>query len=99
LTQIVPAAPGPVSAAPHAPPYLREAQLRSAAEKLEAGFLAEMLRSAGAGATPESFGGGDAAAQFSSFLLEAQAEKMVRAGGIGLAQSLFEAMQSRDHHA
>ena len=73
----------------------RDAQLKAAAEKLEAGFLAEMLRAAGAGASGGSFGGGAGEEQFASFLLEAQATEMVRAGGIGLAQSLYTAMRAK----
>lgn len=72
-----------------------DARLRAAAEKLEAGFIAEMLKSAGFGAPREAFGGGAGEDQFASFLREAQATEMVRAGGIGLAQSLFEAMKAR----
>ena len=54
-----------------------------------------MLKSAGMGAPRDAFGGGEGEEQFSSFLREAQAEQMVRAGGIGLAEALFEAMKVR----
>lgn len=93
LSQIAPTPP-PLPQAPS-----RDAQLFAAAQKLEAGFLAEMLRSGGLGQSPEGFGGGAGEDQFASFLLEAQATQMVRAGGIGLAQSLFEAMKGPDPHA
>ena len=73
----------------------RDVQIRSAAEKLEVGFLTEMLRAAGAGTSRGSFGGGAGEEQFASFLLEAQATEMVQAGGIGLAQSLYEAMAAQ----
>jgi len=73
----------------------RDDKLRDASEKLEASFLAEMLKSAGFGKTPESFGGGEGEDQFTSFLVQAQAEKMVDAGGIGLAEQLFEALKER----
>jgi len=72
-----------------------DAQLREAAQKMEATFLSEMLKSAGMGAPRDAFGGGEGEEQFSSFLREAQAEQMVRAGGIGLAEALFEAMKVR----
>ena len=72
-----------------------DARLMEAAQKLEAGFLAEMLKSAGLGAPRGDFGGGAGEEHFSSFLIEAQAREMVKAGGIGLAQSLFEAMKAR----
>lgn len=70
-------------------------QLMQAAKALEASFLAEMLKSAGLGKTPEMFGGGSGEDQFGSFLRQAQAEQMVETGGIGLAQSLFEALKER----
>lgn len=69
--------------------------LRSAAEKLEATFLAEMLKSAGLQSQDGAFGGGIGEEQFTSFLRTAQAERMVSAGGIGLAESIFTAMQAR----
>ena len=73
-----------------------DTNLMEAAQKLEAGFLAEMLKSAGLGAVPDAFGGGAGEEQFASFMIEAQAREMVQAGGIGLAQSLFEAMKARE---
>lgn len=69
-----------------------EVRLRTLSQQLEAGFLAEMLGHAGLGAARESFGGGAGEQQFSSFLRQEQANAMVRAGGIGLAESLFNAM-------
>ena len=69
--------------------------LWDAAKELEASFLAEMLKSAGIGKTPDSFGGGIGEDQFASFLRQEQARSMVDAGGIGLAQSLFEALKER----
>ena len=75
----------------------RDTKLMQAAQELEASFLAEMLKSAGLGKTPESFGGGAGEDQFSSFLVREQARAMVESGGIGLAQSLFEALKERDN--
>ncbi len=72
-----------------------DAALRHAAEKLEATFLAEMLKSAGVGKPPESFGGGVGEEQFASFLRQAQADNMVKAGGIGLAEALFNALKEQ----
>ncbi len=63
-----------------------------AAQKLEAAFLSEMLKSAGLGAARETFGGGAGEEQFSSFLRQAQADEMARAGGIGLAESIYRSM-------
>lgn len=74
----------------------RDAELWSAAQKLEASFLSEMLKSAGLGEIKSEFGGGPGEEQFSSFLRDAQAKTMVKRGGIGLAQSLFEALKESD---
>lgn len=78
-------------------PGQRDAALRVAAEKLEATFLAEMLKSAGLGKTQETNGGGAGEDQFSSFLVQAQAEEMVAAGGVGLAEALFNALKERQN--
>jgi len=67
-----------------------------AAKSLEAAFLAEMLQSAGLGQTSEEFGGGAGEDQFSSFLIQEQAKHIVDGGGIGLAQSLFDALKERE---
>lgn len=72
-----------------------EARLWEAAQALEAGFVSEMLKAAGVGAPRQTFGGGIGEEQFASFLRDAQAREMVQAGGIGLAESLFEAMRAR----
>jgi Rod binding domain-containing protein len=72
-----------------------ETALRAAAEKLESAFLAEMLKSAGVGEPRESFGGGAGEEQFASFLRQAQADEMVKAGGIGLAEAVFNSLKER----
>lgn len=87
--------PAPITPASGPTPPTRDDQLRKAANELEANFLAEMLKAAGLGETPEAFGGGAGEDQFASFLRLEQARAMVDAGGIGLAQSLFEAMKER----
>lgn len=69
--------------------------LRQAAIDLEASFLAEMLKSAGLDQTNDMFGGGAGEEQFDSFLREAQARELAMAGGIGLAESLFNALKAR----
>ena len=78
------------------PPSNRLIALRQAAEKMEAAFLSEMLKAAGVGKTPDAFGGGAGEDQFASFLRDAQAEEMVRAGGIGLAETLFHALKEKE---
>jgi Rod binding domain-containing protein len=71
-----------------------EARLRVAAQDLEASFIAEMLRAAGA---ERSSGlGGEEQSEFASFLLEARAREIARAGGLGLAQTLFESLARKD---
>ncbi len=70
-------------------------KLRAASIELEATFLAEMLKSAGLGQARKSFGGGAGEDQFSSFLIQQQAQQMARAGGIGLSEVLFNAMMEK----
>ena len=71
--------------------------LLEAAQKLEATFLAQMLKSAGLGETRDSFSGGAGEDQFASFLLEAQAAKIVESGGVGLTEALFESLKERQN--
>lgn len=92
---VIPALPAPQPPA-QLPDYIQaDGKLREAAQRLEATFLAEMLKSAGLGAPRTSFGGGSGEEQLASFLREEQAKQMVAAGGIGLAEALFEAMKVR----
>ena len=64
--------------------------VREAALKLEASFLAEMLKAAGVGDPPAGFSGGAGEDHFASFQRTALAEKLTQSGGIGLARA-FEA--------
>lgn len=74
----------------------KEQKLRHLSKELEVTFLAEMLKSAGVGKAMEGFGGGGIGEeQFASFTAENHARSMVNRGGIGLAESLFEAMKER----
>jgi Rod binding domain-containing protein len=75
----------------------QDAALRAAAEKLEAGFLAEMLKSAGMGQTGSNFGGGAGEDQFASFLVQEHALMMTKAGGIGLAEAIFESLKKNSN--
>lgn len=87
------AAPTPRPPVPVPQNTPREAVLRERAGQLEAAFLAEMLGLAGLGSGRDaSFGGGIGEEQFASFLRQAQADAIVRAGGIGLAESIFRAL-------
>lgn len=75
----------------------RSQALHEAAVQLEASFLAEMLKSAGLGKSGGGFGGGAGEDQFASFLVRAQAEEMARAGGIGLAETIFHALMEMEN--
>jgi Rod binding domain-containing protein len=68
-------------------------KLKSAAIDLEAQFLSEMLTHAGFGKSREGLGGGIGEDQFSSFLVQEQAKAIANQGGIGLAETLFEALK------
>ncbi len=63
----------------------RDAQLRVAARKFEAVFLAEMLRQAGFGRMSASFNGGAGEAAFSGALIQEYAARIADAGGLGIA--------------
>mgnify|MGYP006272799365 FL=1 len=73
-----------------------DAGIRSAAQELEAMFIAEMLKHAGMGKTPEGFGGGVGEEQFAGFLRQEQAREIAAQGGIGLAESIIRAMARRE---
>lgn len=89
--EILPPLKPPVRSGPDTP----SAALREAAVQMEAVFLAEMLKSAGLAQARSGFGGGAGEEQFTSFLVQKQAEQMARAGGVGLAELLFNAMAER----
>ncbi len=78
-------------------PSPSDEKLRNVANELEATFLAEMLKHSGLGKAKSDFSGGVGEDQFSSFLVDIQAKEMVRAGGIGLAQTLFEALKEQEN--
>lgn len=78
-----------------APPDIADRRLRLAAEKLEATFIAEMLKHAQFGASREAFGGGVGEDQFGSYLRQAQADAIAKSGGFGLAETLYEALKER----
>lgn len=71
------------------------ARLRATAVKLEAQFLSEMLKYAGFDGPKSEFSGGSGEEQFGSFLRDAQATRMAEAGGVGLAETIFRALQER----
>lgn len=86
----------PISPAPKAHATLKQAiSARQAAEKLEATFLAEMLKSAGFGEQDNTFSGSAGEDQFASFQRTAMAEQMVKRGGIGLAEAFYKSMMEK----
>lgn len=62
------------------------------ANALEAAFLTEMLKSAGFGEQENSMSGGHGEDHFASFHRQAIAERMVAAGGLGLAEAFYRSM-------
>lgn len=79
------------------PQALRDRQLREASVKIEAQFLSEMLKASGFDGQSSAFGGGVGEQQFASFLRDEQATAMAQAGGIGLAESLFQALKEQSN--
>lgn len=71
-------------------------RLMQKAKELETAFLAEMLSFTGLGQASETMGGGAGEEQFASFLRSEQARLMVDKGGIGLAQTIFESLKSKE---
>lgn len=87
----------PLSSTASPPPGNKDAQLMQLATKLEASFLAEMLKNAGFGRTSESFGGGIGEEQFASFVTENHARKLAETGGVGLAEHLFNSLKGQQN--
>jgi len=71
-------------------------KLMAVAKELEASFLAEMFKAAGVGEARKSFGGGAGEDQFSSFLVQEYATATVDAGGIGLAESIYNSLVEKE---
>lgn len=74
------------------PAAARDDKLRILARDLEASFLAEMLKSAGMGKARDALGGGPGEDPFASFLVREYADATVRAGGIGLSESIYRSL-------
>lgn len=69
------------------------ARIRQTAEDFEATFLSQMLKPMFEGLSTEApFGGGDAENTWRSFQLDAMAKETVKAGGIGLADTVMSEM-------
>lgn len=79
----------PIAAAPKP----TDPRMRETAEAFEATFLAQMLKPMFEGlSTDGPFGGGEGEAQWRSFMIDAMAQQTVKAGGIGLADSVMAEM-------
>ncbi|MGR3617490.1 MAG: rod-binding protein [Paracoccaceae bacterium] len=85
------------SSAPVHTPIKNMDGLRAAATELEATFIAEMLKSAGLHEGENGFSGGAGEDQFGSFLIQEQARQIAASGGIGLAESLYNALKDRSN--
>ena len=68
-------------------------QMHETAESFEASFLSQMLKPMFEGLqTDGPFGGGEGEATWRSFLIDAMAKQTVKAGGIGLADTVMSEM-------
>ncbi len=92
---VAPALP-PAAAPAHGVAPARAAELREVATAFEASFLAEMLTHAGLAGGAPGFDGGPGEAAFGGMLVAEQARLMAEAGGIGIAESVFEALLKRE---
>ncbi len=91
----------PISMASQPKPHAKLTAMnsaREAAQKLEATFLAEMLKSAGFGKS-DGFAGGIGEDQFASFQRQALADEMVKSGGLGLADSFYQSIMETKNDA
>ena len=83
----------PVNGLPAPSEHTRK--LRELSQDLESAFLSEMLKHAGFGETSDTTGGGIGEEQFRSFLISEHAQALTQAGGIGLAESIFQSLIAR----
>lgn len=77
----------------------RTEELRALSVELEASFLAEMLKHAQFGTARSQMGGGAGEDQFASLLRMEHARAVARTGGIGLAESIFTSLVTRESAA
>lgn len=96
MTEILPL-PRIGGSRPQATPGQNDQSARAVAQRLEATFLAEMLKPAGLGARSGAFGGGVGEDQFASFHRQALADALVQSGGIGLAETFYRAIMEKRH--
>ncbi len=74
-------------------PDAASTRIRETAETFEASFLSQMLKPMFEGlSTDGPFGGGEAEGTWRGFLIDEMAKQTVRAGGIGLADTVVAEM-------
>lgn len=74
---------------------MSDVAMRESAQKLEASFLAEMLKHTGLAKMPESFNGGPGEAAFSDYLVHEYADAISSKGSIGLADHIYRSLVER----
>ncbi len=77
-------------------PDAREQQLREVSQEFEATFLNEMLKNAGLTGREGEFSGGVGEEAFSGLLTQQYASAMTKAGGIGLAEWIYNSLVARE---
>ncbi len=76
-----------------AAPSAETPRMRETAEQFEASFLSQMLKPMFEGIqTDGPFGGGEAEGTWRSVMIDAMAKQTVKAGGIGLADTVVSEM-------
>jgi Rod binding domain-containing protein len=71
----------------------KRGQIKDTAQKFETSFLSSMLQEMFAGLKADGpFGGGQGEEMFRSFLTEAMAKQITKAGGVGVADSVQREM-------
>jgi len=71
----------------------KRADIKATAQKFEASFLSIMMQQMFEGvSTSAPFGGGPGEDMFKSFLTEAMAKQMTKAGGIGVTHAVTQEM-------
>jgi flagellar protein FlgJ len=81
------------------PTPAQTARIRKTAEDFEASFLSQMLKPMFEGlSTDGEFNGGEAEGTWRSFMIDAMAKQAVKAGGIGLADTVMAQMIKMQEH-
>lgn len=84
--------PDLLKALPTSPTGDTRAKIKATSADFEASFLSVMMSQMFAGVGEGEFSGGQGESMFKSFLTDAMAKQMTKAGGVGLAQSVQREM-------